>query len=63
MFELPLGQLSAHVRTGPAQWVAEGVAKFGLLLVVMGHRGAYAALGIARMLVPARAARPEVLHV
>ena len=38
MFELPLWQLSAHVRTGPAQWVAEGVATFGLLLVVIGHR-------------------------
>ncbi len=38
MFELPLWQLSSHVRTGPAQWVAEGVATFGLLLVVIGHR-------------------------
>jgi glycerol uptake facilitator-like aquaporin len=38
MFELPLWQLSAHVRTGPAQWLAEGVATFGLLLVVLGHR-------------------------
>ena len=38
MFELPLWQLSAHVRTGPAQWLAEGVATFGLLLAVLGHR-------------------------
>jgi glycerol uptake facilitator-like aquaporin len=38
MFELPVWQLSAHVRTGPAQWLAEGVATFGLLLVVIGHR-------------------------
>src|ERR1022692_1421874 len=38
MFELPLWQLSAHVRTGPAQWLAEGVATFGLMLVVLGHR-------------------------
>jgi glycerol uptake facilitator-like aquaporin len=38
MFELPIWQLSAHVRTGPAQWLAEGVATFGLLLVVLGHR-------------------------
>jgi glycerol uptake facilitator-like aquaporin len=37
MFELPVWQLSAHVRTGPAQWLAEGVATFGLLLVVIGH--------------------------
>jgi glycerol uptake facilitator-like aquaporin len=38
MFELPLWQASAHVRTGPAQWLAESVATFGLLLVVLGHR-------------------------
>lgn len=38
MFELPVWQFSAHIRTGPAQWVAEGVATFGLLLVVLGHR-------------------------
>jgi len=38
MFELPLWQASAHIRTGPAQWLAEGVATFGLLLVVVGHR-------------------------
>jgi glycerol uptake facilitator-like aquaporin len=38
MFELPLWQFSTHVRTGPSQWLAEGVATFGLLLVVLGHR-------------------------
>jgi glycerol uptake facilitator-like aquaporin len=38
MFELPVWQFSIHVRTGPAQWLAEGVATFGLLLVVIGHR-------------------------
>lgn len=38
MFELPVWQAAAHVRTGPAQWLAEGVATFGLLLVVLGHR-------------------------
>jgi glycerol uptake facilitator-like aquaporin len=38
MFELPLLQSSAHVRTGGAQWLAEAVATFGLLLVVIGHR-------------------------
>ncbi len=38
MFELPVWQASAHVRTGPAQWLAEGVATFGLLLVILGHR-------------------------
>lgn len=38
MFELPLLQSSIHVRTGAAQWLAEAVATFGLLLVVLGHR-------------------------
>lgn len=38
MFELPLLQTSTHVRTGTAQWLAEVVASFGLLFVVIGHR-------------------------
>jgi glycerol uptake facilitator-like aquaporin len=38
MFGLQLWQSSAHIRTGPAQWLAEAVATFGLLLVVIGHR-------------------------
>jgi len=38
MFELPLLQASAHIRTGAAQWLAEGVATLGLALVVVGHR-------------------------
>jgi glycerol uptake facilitator-like aquaporin len=38
MFELPLLQSSAHVRAGGAQWLAEFVATFGLLLVVLGHK-------------------------
>ncbi len=38
MFEVPLWQLSTHIRSGPAQWLAEGVATFGLLLVILGHR-------------------------
>lgn len=40
MFELPLLQSSIHVRTGAAQWLAEAVATFGLILVVLGHRRA-----------------------
>ena len=36
MFELPLLQSSLHVRAGPAQWLSEVVATFGLLLVVLG---------------------------
>lgn len=38
MFALPLIQSSVHLRTGFAQWLAEFVATFGLLLVVLGHR-------------------------
>jgi glycerol uptake facilitator-like aquaporin len=35
MFDLAIVQFSATVRTGPGQWLAEGVATFGLLLVVL----------------------------
>jgi len=38
MFDLPWIESSVHVRTGPGQWIAEAVATFGLLLVVIGHR-------------------------
>jgi glycerol uptake facilitator-like aquaporin len=36
MFELPLWQLSATVRTGAGQWLAEAIATFGLLLTIFG---------------------------
>jgi glycerol uptake facilitator-like aquaporin len=36
MFDLPVWQLSAHVRTGTGQWLAEAVATFGLLLTIFG---------------------------
>ena len=38
MFSLPIIQFSHHARTGLAQWLAEFVATFGLLLVVLGNR-------------------------
>ena len=38
MFDLPILQLSQHVRTGVPQWVAEVVATFGLLTVIWGCR-------------------------
>jgi glycerol uptake facilitator-like aquaporin len=38
MFDLPVWQLSHHIRTGPSQWVAEIVATFGLLMVIWGCR-------------------------
>lgn len=40
MFELPWLQWSAHIRTGRSQWLAEAVATFGLVLIVLGHRRA-----------------------
>ena len=36
MFDLPLLQFSATARTGPAQWFAEFVATFGLLITIIG---------------------------
>ncbi len=35
MFGLDLLQVSHHVRAGAGQWIAEGVATFGLVLVVL----------------------------
>jgi glycerol uptake facilitator-like aquaporin len=35
MFELPLLQVASTVRTGPAQWFAEFVATFGLLVTIL----------------------------
>ncbi|MEM6974173.1 MAG: MIP/aquaporin family protein [Pseudomonadota bacterium] len=35
MFEQPILQASATVRTGPAQWLAEVVATFGLVFVIL----------------------------
>ncbi len=35
MFELPVFQLSVTIRTGTGQWLAEVVATFGLVLIVL----------------------------
>lgn len=35
MFDLPLLQVSARLRTGTGQWIAEAVATAGLLLVIL----------------------------
>ena len=35
MFDMNILQFSTHVRAGTGQWVAEGVATFGLLLVIL----------------------------
>jgi len=50
MFDLPVWQLSQHVRTGLPQWVAEVVATFGLLTVIWGcrtHREPVTAFAVA----------------
>ncbi len=36
MFEQSLLQVSTNVRPGPAQWLSEGVATFGLVLTILG---------------------------
>ncbi len=36
MFGLPLLAVSSHVRTGGGQWLAESLAAFGLVLVIIG---------------------------
>jgi glycerol uptake facilitator-like aquaporin len=46
MFVLPAWELSTHNRSGPSQWLAEAIATFGLLLVVIGHRRAEDAPGM-----------------
>jgi glycerol uptake facilitator-like aquaporin len=36
MFELPAFSASRHARTGPSQWLSEGIATFGLFAVIWG---------------------------
>jgi glycerol uptake facilitator-like aquaporin len=36
MFALPVLEVSAHLRDGPAQWLAEFIATFGLILTITG---------------------------
>jgi len=36
MFEIDWLQFSTHARTGPAQWLAEVVATFGLVMTILG---------------------------
>lgn len=38
MFELPVLQVSATVRSGTGQWFAEAIATFGLMLAIIGCR-------------------------
>jgi glycerol uptake facilitator-like aquaporin len=36
MFGLPILEIGSQVRTGPAQWLSEAVATFGLVAVILG---------------------------
>ena len=36
MFDLPVLQYSARIRTGLGQWLGEGIATFGLILAILG---------------------------
>ncbi|WP_353226530.1 MIP/aquaporin family protein [Novosphingobium sp.] len=36
MFDLPVWQVSHHLRSGPGQWLGEAVATFGLVLTIFG---------------------------
>lgn len=49
MFDLPILQQSTTIRTGPAQWLAEGIATFGLIMAIFGaiHARANVALTVA----------------
>ena len=35
MFDLPIIQISQHVRSGPGQWLGEFIATFGLVLTIL----------------------------
>jgi glycerol uptake facilitator-like aquaporin len=56
MFDLTLLQHGAKVRTGAAQWLSEGVATFGLVLVILGvlrHRADQVAVAVGLYIVAA----------
>jgi glycerol uptake facilitator-like aquaporin len=42
MFDLSLWQTASHIRTGPSQYLAEGIATFGLILTILGGQQARA---------------------
>ena len=56
MFDLPILQVSGHVRAGAGQWLGEGVATFGLILTILGtvkHRHVWVPPGVAFYIVAA----------
>jgi glycerol uptake facilitator-like aquaporin len=38
MFDLPVLQVSTHLRGGSGQWLGEGIATFGLILTILGGK-------------------------
>jgi glycerol uptake facilitator-like aquaporin len=53
MFDLPLFEVATKVRTGPGQWLAEGVATFALVFAILGsvrHRPQHVALTVAAVI-------------
>lgn len=46
MFDLPILQLSTTIRTGPAQWLSESIATFGLILAIFGAINARANVAV-----------------
>ena len=46
MFDLPILQLSTTIRTGPAQWLAEAIATFGLIMAILGAINARANVAV-----------------
>jgi len=47
MFEQPILQVAAKLRSGPGQWLAEAVATFGLLLVILRTPASRTAIAVA----------------
>ena len=56
MFDLPVIQYSARIRTGLGQWLGEGIATFGLILTILGtvrHRPQWVPATVALYIVAA----------
>jgi glycerol uptake facilitator-like aquaporin len=56
MFELPLLQIGVKARTGPGQWLGEGIATFALVLTILGtvrHRPTQVPLAVAAVILAA----------
>lgn len=56
MFDVPVWQVSTHLRSGPGQWLSEGLATFGLILTILGtvkHRHVWVPPSVAFYIVAA----------